>query len=78
VCLPRRSSSQKLAEARRQMETQLESPNLTDSARAYISSAYERLQETARAWNDYKTRRWKSRGRCLRSCGTKSALPSAH
>jgi hypothetical protein len=37
------------------METRLESPNLTDSARAYISSAYERLQETARAWNDYKT-----------------------
>jgi stearoyl-CoA desaturase (delta-9 desaturase) len=43
-----------LAEAQRQLETKLESPNLTDAARAYIASSYERIQETARAWAQHK------------------------
>jgi stearoyl-CoA desaturase (delta-9 desaturase) len=43
-----------LAEAQRRLETKLESPHLTDAARAYISSAYERLQATAAEWAQFK------------------------
>ena len=32
----------------------LESPNLTAAARAYITSAYERLQATANEWAQFK------------------------
>jgi stearoyl-CoA desaturase (Delta-9 desaturase) len=44
-----------LAEAQRRIESQLKAPGLSDAARAYIMSAYERLQATARFWAQYKT-----------------------
>jgi stearoyl-CoA desaturase (delta-9 desaturase) len=43
-----------LAEAQRRMESHLESHHLTDAARAYITSAYERLQATANEWAQFK------------------------
>jgi stearoyl-CoA desaturase (delta-9 desaturase) len=43
-----------LAEAQRCIENHLESPNLTGAARAYITSAYERLQTTANEWAQFK------------------------
>ena len=43
-----------LAEAQRQLETKLNSPNLTDAARAYITGACERLQRTATEWAHFK------------------------
>lgn len=55
----RRVSSEKillseLAEAQRRMESHLESQNLPAAARAYITSAYERLQATANEWAQFK------------------------
>ena len=44
-----------LGEAQRRMETKLECPHLTDGARAYFTSAYERLQATATEWAQLKT-----------------------
>jgi stearoyl-CoA desaturase (Delta-9 desaturase) len=44
-----------LAEAQRQIETHLESQHLTAAARAYITTAYERLQATANEWAEFKT-----------------------
>jgi stearoyl-CoA desaturase (delta-9 desaturase) len=44
-----------LAEAQRRMETHLESQHLTAAARAYLTSAYERLQTTANEWAEFKT-----------------------
>jgi stearoyl-CoA desaturase (delta-9 desaturase) len=46
-----------LAEAERQMQTHLTSPTLPEAARAYITSAYERLQVTAREWAEFKSAR---------------------
>ncbi|MES2569937.1 MAG: fatty acid desaturase [Verrucomicrobiota bacterium] len=43
-----------LAEVQRRIAMKLESPGLTDAARAYITSAYERLQATAQAWAKHK------------------------
>jgi stearoyl-CoA desaturase (delta-9 desaturase) len=43
-----------LAEAQRRIETKLECPHLTEAARAYITSAYERLQATAAEWAQFK------------------------
>ena len=43
-----------LAEAQRRFEKRLCAPGLTESARAYILEASERLQASARAWNQYK------------------------
>ncbi len=43
-----------LAEAQRCMESHLESQNLTDAARAYLTHAYERLQATANEWAQFK------------------------
>ncbi|MEA3210705.1 MAG: hypothetical protein QOE70_3762 [Chthoniobacter sp.] len=43
-----------LAEAQRRMQTHLESANLTAGARAYITSAYERLQATTNEWARFK------------------------
>ena len=43
-----------LAEAQRHIETKLNSSHLTEDARAYITSVYERLQATTAAWNQRK------------------------
>ncbi len=43
-----------LAEAQRCFEMKLESPHLTDPARAYITQSYERLQKTAAEWAQFK------------------------
>ncbi len=43
-----------LAEAQRQLESRLETPDLTAAARAYISGVYERLQVTANEWAQFK------------------------
>lgn len=43
-----------LGEAQRRIETKLKSSNLTDDARAYITSTYERLQATTSAWAQHK------------------------
>ncbi|MDB6172946.1 MAG: Stearoyl-CoA 9-desaturase [Chthoniobacteraceae bacterium] len=43
-----------LAEAQRRIAVKLESPGLPESARAYITGAYERLQATAQAWAKHK------------------------
>jgi stearoyl-CoA desaturase (delta-9 desaturase) len=43
-----------LAEAKRQIETHLETANLTAAARAYVTSTYERLQATANEWAQFK------------------------
>jgi stearoyl-CoA desaturase (delta-9 desaturase) len=44
-----------LAEAQRTMETHLNSQDLPAAARAYLTSAYERLQATANEWAEFKT-----------------------
>ncbi|HEV7866459.1 MAG TPA: hypothetical protein VGO90_02180, partial [Chthoniobacteraceae bacterium] len=44
-----------LGEAQRQMATRLESADLPAAARAYITSAYERLQATANQWAQLKS-----------------------
>ncbi len=44
-----------LVEAQRRMATHLASPQLTAAARAYVTSAYERLQATANEWAEFKT-----------------------
>ena len=43
-----------LAEAQRRFETKLESSHLTEDARIFITSAYERLQATASEWARHK------------------------
>ncbi len=43
-----------LGEAQRRMESKLESPDLTDAARAYIAQRYARLQATAAEWAQFK------------------------
>ena len=43
-----------LGEAQRRIESKLECSHLTDDARAYILSAYERLQATTSAWTQHK------------------------
>ena len=43
-----------LAEAQRHIETKLESPHLTDAARAYMADAYARMQKTASDWAQLK------------------------
>src|SRR5215207_5790643 len=43
-----------LGEAQRRMESKLESPHLTDAARAYIAQRYARLQATAAEWAQFK------------------------
>ena len=43
-----------LGEAQRRIATKLESSHLTEDARAYILSAYERLQATTSAWAQHK------------------------
>ena len=43
-----------LGEAQRRIETKLSCSHLTEDARAYITSAYERLQATTSAWAQHK------------------------
>jgi stearoyl-CoA desaturase (Delta-9 desaturase) len=43
-----------LAEAQRQLKTKLASPELSDTASAYVASAYQRLQRTAQQWTQRK------------------------
>ncbi len=43
-----------LGEAQRRIETKLNSSHLTEDARAYITSAYERLLATTSAWAQHK------------------------
>lgn len=43
-----------LAETQRQIASHLQTANLTIAAREYITSSYERLQETARSWAQHK------------------------
>jgi stearoyl-CoA desaturase (delta-9 desaturase) len=43
-----------LAETQRRFETKLESSHLTEDARVFIMSAYERLQATASEWAQHK------------------------
>ena len=43
-----------LGEAQRRIETKLECSHLTEDARAYITSVYERLQATTSAWAEHK------------------------
>jgi len=43
-----------LGEAQRCMESKLESPELTEGARAYIAASYARLQATATEWAQFK------------------------
>jgi stearoyl-CoA desaturase (Delta-9 desaturase) len=43
-----------LVEAQRRLERKLSSPGLTDTASAYVASAYHRLQDTAQRWAQRK------------------------
>ena len=43
-----------LAEAQRQLETELASSGLTDAASAFMRNAYHRLQTTAQQWAERK------------------------
>lgn len=43
-----------LAEAQRLLETKLQNPSLSDTARAYIADSYERLKAIARDWAQHK------------------------
>jgi hypothetical protein len=72
----RKSSLAELAEAQRRIETHLESQSLTAAARAYITSAYERLQATANEWAEFKTAQIEITREMLAELSARSATQS--
>src|ERR1700693_1023223 len=54
-----------LAEAQRRLEATLAHPGLTDSAAAYVASAYHRLRETAQQWTQHQAEQLEVTGEML-------------